>query len=75
MLLERVLSKLTSFAAYSDAAKPNTTSSLEEDSDTSVFSDDEEYQEVRSFRWRQVYVLTCFMSFRNHCSFRMRRLL
>lgn len=47
MLLERVLSKLTSFATYSDVAKPTSTLALEEDSDTSVFSEDEEYEEVR----------------------------
>ena len=49
MLLERVLSKLTSFATYSDTPNPLEESVLEEDSDASVFSEDEEYEEVRTF--------------------------
>ena len=47
MILDKFLSKFTSFATYSDVADPIPSPMLEEDSDTSVFSEDEEYEEVR----------------------------
>ncbi|KLO17057.1 hypothetical protein SCHPADRAFT_926149 [Schizopora paradoxa] len=45
MILDKFLSKFTSFATYSDVAEPSPSPALEEDSETSVFSDDEEYEE------------------------------